>query len=190
MEKNAYNIEVFKSLREEIHRRIDIHYRIILTKYVLVGGLFAYLLTHAAELRTGVSPFLVASALSFSLDIVILENLGWIRTAGSFIRNNIETSDLAIVKWETRAAQPGNRWTCFTVAGYILGTWSIGIIFLLGAILVDRDLSIEGIFGVVVTLYLLSYSLYLVTKHLGQRAASADRRPSPLIDLELPSEIN
>jgi hypothetical protein len=182
MKKDDFNLEVYKSLRDEINRRIEIHYRVILTKYLVVGGLFAYLVTHAPVITASVSPFLVSGGFAFVLDVIVLENLGWIRNAGSFVRNNIESTELAVVRWETRGAQPENIWTCFTVPGYLLGSWSIGVIFLVGALVVD-PISPNGgeVFGLIATLYLLSYSLYLVFHHLGKQTKPAEVRPSPVV---------
>ena len=65
-----------------------------------------------------------------------MENLGWMRKAGSFVKKEIETINIDLVKWETDGAQPSGRWTCFTVPGYILGTWLSGVIFFVGAFVV------------------------------------------------------
>ncbi len=183
MKKDDFNLEVYKSLREEINRRIEIHYRVIMAKYIVVGGLFAYLVTHASVVAANVSPFLISGGFAFVLDLIVLENLGWIRNAGSFVRNNIESTQLEIVRWETRGAQPDNVWTCFTVPGYLLGSWSIGVIFFIGAFVVGPvRFDSSEIFGLVATLYLLTYSLYLVFHHLGKQTKPTEVRPSPVVE--------
>ncbi|HYV15517.1 MAG TPA: hypothetical protein VE972_05820 [Conexibacter sp.] len=188
MKKDDYNLEAFKSIRDEINRRIEIHYRVVLTKYVLVGSLFAYLVTHRSA-YAHVSPFEVASAFAFILDVIVLENLGWIRSAGSFIRNTIETTPIEIVKWETRGAQPDNRWTCFTTQGYVLGSWSIGVILLIGAAVTNQGrLTGASVFGFIATMYLLVYSLYLIFHHLGADRAPINPYASPVVDTAIVPE--
>jgi hypothetical protein len=114
MEKSAYNLEAYKAIREEIHRRVDIHFRLILAKYILVGALLAYLITNRDRASIAVSPLLVSAAFAFLLDVTILENLGWVRICGVFIRDNIETTELSVVRWEGGAAQVDLIWYLFS----------------------------------------------------------------------------
>ena len=174
MDKDAFNLEAYKSIRDEINRRIDIHYKIITTKYAFVGILLAFSLTSLADLRIGFSPFVVAAALAFLLDVVILENLGWIRNAGHFIRTRVENTPLSIVRWEGQGAQTGGKWNCFTVRGYILGSWIIGPIIYSGSFIdgLDYRNSVQVVANAACA-YLLIYSLYLVFAHLGVRKAMA-----------------
>src|ERR1051326_6990766 len=93
MDRGSFNLEAYKALRGEIILRIGLHYKLILAKYALGGALFAYLVTHQAQIDASVSPFLIVSGFAFLLDVAILENLGLTRTIGSFIKKHVETAD-------------------------------------------------------------------------------------------------
>ena len=49
MKREDYNIAILKSLREEIHLRISIHYRVLTIKYVLTGAIFTFLINKISE---------------------------------------------------------------------------------------------------------------------------------------------
>ncbi|STZ63263.1 Uncharacterised protein [Moraxella lacunata] len=161
MKKDEYNIEIFKSIREEINSRIGVHYNLILSKLALSGGLFSFL--YGKDIL--ISPFFIASIFSLIFDIIIIENLGWIRGAGNYIKNYIENSNLNIVRWETNFAQSSNQWVCFTPIGYILGIWLFSIFWFIGGIIYWTTnglniLSLLAIFSLII------YTLFLVHRHL------------------------
>lgn len=180
MKKDDFNIEFFKYIREEIIKRIEIHYKVVLVKFVLTGGLFAFILSKKQEIS--ISAFLIASIFAFLFDIVILENLGWIRSAGYFIKNNIEDIDLKILKWETDFAQCGGSWCCFTVQGYLFGVWIIAPALLLAAFIFDFNTNNKPeVFMFVMSTYLTAYSVYLIFKNLGSNAHfNITKRESPI----------
>ncbi|MEQ1713186.1 MAG: hypothetical protein ABL908_17535 [Hyphomicrobium sp.] len=123
MKKDTFNEKIFSSARDEINKRIELHHKLLFEKYALAGAVLAFLLDKGRDL--GVSPFLLASLMGLFMDIVIIENLGWIRAAGHYIRTHIESSQLGIVRWESDFAQRTGNWTCFTVAGYVFGTLAL-----------------------------------------------------------------
>ncbi|MEQ1714299.1 MAG: hypothetical protein ABL908_23275 [Hyphomicrobium sp.] len=123
MKKDTFNERSFSSARDEINKRIELHHKLLFEKYALAGAVLAFLLDKGRDL--GVSPFLLASLMGLFMDIVIIENLGWIRAAGHYIRTHIESSPLGIVRWENDFAQRNGNWTCFTVAGYVIGTLAL-----------------------------------------------------------------
>jgi len=56
MDKDSFNLEVYKALRAEIDLRIGNYYKLILAKYAFGGALFAYLITHRTQLTSNYSP--------------------------------------------------------------------------------------------------------------------------------------
>lgn len=187
MQKDDFNLAILKALRQEINIRIIINYILTGVKYIVGLGLLIYLL-YGNHLNEIVSPFLFTATFAFLLDIAILENLGWIRNAGSFIRRNLENTDLTIVRWESEGAQTGGVWSCFTVQGYLLGTWSIGLLLFVGSF-IDHTGTVTRleVFATVVSAYFLVYSFYLVFAHLGAssrriRQEQHSSKPSPIIE--------
>jgi hypothetical protein len=198
MKTTEFNIEYFKFLRLEILQRIGTHYKLVLAKFGLTGALFAFFWNGSQP--PSISPFLVASIFSFLCDIVILENLGWIRSAGAYIKQNIENIDRGILKWEHDFAHTELRkkwsfvpdwkwlsflsapWRCFSPLGYILGAWSIGAALWFGHLYladstgnrVDRFLSWVGC-------YLMAYTAFLVFRNLAGRVPMpSNKRASPI----------
>lgn len=189
MKASDFNIEYFKSIRDEITTRIQIHFRLVVGKFVLAGALFAYL----QKTGVAVSPFLFASIFAFLFDIVILENLGWIRSAGAYVKRNLEDTDLPIVKWEHDFCQVNGAWTCFSLRGYLLGIWIIGPALFLGYFVLDFDPANK----VEVFLFALSWYLIPFTAYLGWRNLSQDAKltiaktPSPILpDAVSPSKAD
>jgi hypothetical protein len=159
MKTSDFNLEYFKFIREEILKRLDLHYKLVLSKFAFAGILFAFL--SKTPPSTALSAFALASIFCFLFDVVILENLGWIRSAGAFVRQNIEQVDLPtvrVLKWETHFAQRSGPWRCFSWLGYVLGVWIIGPSFYVGFILSDFHWEIMDILQSALCLYLLVYS--------------------------------
>ena len=182
MKKDDYNLTFFAYIREEINKRIEIHYKLVLAKFALAGGLFAFLLSQGDEIK--ISSFLLASIFAFLVDIVILENLGWVRSAGHYIKNNIENTEQNILRWETDFTQFGGSWNCFSVQGYLFGVWVIAPAFLIGAFIFDFDPANKPeIFMFIVAAYLAAYTVHLVFKNLGQfMQVNMENRKSPIND--------
>jgi hypothetical protein len=131
MNAEEYNIEYFKCIRDEITKRIQLHYRLLTGKIAIIGGVLAYLARSGTS--TPLDPFLTCSILGFFLDVAMLENLGWIRSAGAYVRRNIETGHPRLVNWERDFAQKGGHWACFHPWGYRFGVWSISaVLFCIG----------------------------------------------------------
>lgn len=170
MQREAFNLAMLRALRSEINIRIAVHFGLLFTKYI-VGTVI--LLTVVATNFPGnlaALGLLIAAILALLLDIVILENLGWVRAAGSFQKNHLENTELNILRWESKAAQPGEAWSCFTVPGYILGTWSVGPLLFGSAFFLQFDAAASiNVIAVVATTYFMTYSLYLIFRHLGTR---------------------
>lgn len=106
------------------------------------------------------------------MDVVIVENLGHIRAAGQFVRDNIENckNKSEIIKWEGDFAQAGDNWGCFSVQGYIFGIWIIAPLLLITGFVVDFNPTEKmDIAVLIVALYLGAYSLFLITKELGSK---------------------
>ena len=120
------DLEYFKSIRQEITDRIKIHYALLGTKLTIVGGVVSFL----AKESLGVSPLLAASIFAFFFDVVLVENLGWIRGAGGFMKEHFEKHNFTRVEWEQHFAQPTRSTWCFDRWTYILGVWSIGFALL------------------------------------------------------------
>jgi len=169
MKRDEFNIEYFKFIRAEIIKRIDIHYKLVLAKYAFTGSLFAYLLSKQEKVE--ISPFLLASIFSFLFDFIILENISWIRGAGKYIKEDIEDTNLPIMKWETDRAQLSGAWTCFSFWGYVAGVWGIGLTFYVGNILLNSVFTNElKIMLFVFNSLLLVFTLYLIFGSLGKKA--------------------
>lgn len=181
MEKDSFNAEMLRSLRNEINIRIALHFALLLIKYTLGTTVILTVVATNFPNRFAALGLLIAATLAFLLDVVILENLGWIRTVGAFQKNYIENTSQPIVRWESKGAQTGGAWNCFTVQGYILGTWIIGPLLFVAAFFLELDAgSPLSVFGIIVTTYFLTYSLYLTFRHLGRRyedAASSTHSP-------------
>ena len=167
MKKDEYNLEAYKFIRQEIDKRIDIHYKTIMWKVIVAGAIIAFLLDKGKSIP--ISPYVIAPIFLFLMDIIILENLGQIKSAGVFIKKNIETfegNDL-IIKWENDFAQAGNNWGCFSTFGYILGIWIIAPMILIGGFIFDFDVKNNvDIFTYIIALYLAIYSLFLIFNEL------------------------
>ena len=123
------DLEYFKFIRQEILDRIGIHYKTLVTKFILVGAIFAFSLANSDKL--GLSAFLLASVFSFLFDILLLENLGWIKSAGKYVKDKIEDDSFS-VRWEHDFAHYGGKWHCFSRWAYYLGVWSIGLALFVG----------------------------------------------------------
>ena len=174
MKTADFNLEYFKYIRDEITKRVQMHYKLVLAKFVLTGALFAFLWKSPTTIS--ISPFLFASIFSFLLDVVILENLGWIRSAGSYIKQNIESTELPIVKWEHDFAQAEIEkkwslfrcpWRCFSPLSYLLGIWIIGAALWLGyLVLAFSPGNKVEVFLFVLDCYLLPYTGFLVLRNL------------------------
>ena len=182
MKAHDFNLAYFKAIRDEITKRIEIHFKLIIAKFVLVGAVLSYLLINKEIV--GLPAFLIASMFSFLFDIVILGNMGWVRGAGHYVKNNLEDVDLPIVKWEHDFTQIEGVWTCFTFPGYLLGVWVIGASFLLGYLAMDfvpaKATKCE-IFLLLLNWYLLPYTIYLAWKTLSKNAKmQGHKRKSPI----------
>lgn len=168
MRLSEYNIEAFKFIRVEIDNRVQMHYKMVMWKIALGGALIAFLLEKGQSIA--VPPFLISAIFLFLMDIVIVENLGHIRSAGAFIKNNVENFEEKddIIKWESDFAQAGDSWGCFSTWGYILGIWMIAPLLVVGGFVTDFDPVDKLHLGVlIIALYLGAYSLFLITKELG-----------------------
>ncbi len=189
MKTSDFNIEYFKFLRLEILQRIDTHYKLILAKFGLTGALFAFLWKGSQP--SLVSPFLVASIFSFLFDVVILENLGWIRSAGAYIKQNVEDIDLPILKWEHDFAQASltkkwsffpHPWRCFSPWSYLFGTWMIGAALWLGHLVLAFSANNRvDVFLFVIACYLMPYTGFLIFRNLaGDVPMPSSKSPSPI----------
>jgi len=117
------------------------------------------------------------------------------RIAGSFVRDKIETIDPDLVKWETFGAQPSGMWKCFTVPGYILGTWLSGVIFFVGAFIVGiNPFGRLNVLAVMFCAFLLLYTFILIPRYLGSKENPINKlmsklrlpeRAQPTIQLQL-----
>jgi len=183
MKVDDFNLAYFRAIRDEITKRIEIHFKLVIAKFVLVGAVLSYLLIHKEVV--GLPPFLIASMFSFLFDIVILGNMGWVRGAGHYVKNNLEDTDLNIVKWEHDYTQIEGVWTCFTFPGYLLGVWVIGAAFLLGYIAMDFNLTESTkceFFLLLLNWYLLPYTIYLGWKTLSTHSKMlGHKRKSPIV---------
>mgnify|MGYP000671534133 CR=1 FL=1 len=181
MNKNEYNLESFKFIRQEIEKRLDIHYKMVIWKITLAGAIVAFLLDKGTSIQ--VPPFIVASIFLFLMDVVIVENLGKIKAAGAFIKQNIENTELSAIKWESNFAQAGGNWGCFSVQGYLFGIWIIAPSFLiLGFIFEFDSTSKVDIAVLIIATYMGAYSLYQINTQLGLHSI-----PS-ILDAESPLE--
>lgn len=168
MKASDFNLEYFKFIRDEIIKRIQIHYRLIATKFVLTGALFAFLWKEMNS--TGFSAFLIPSIVTFLFDIIILENLGWIRSAGAYVKQNIENDSLPIINWEHDFAQCGGEWACFSPFGYLFGVWIIGLFLCVGHLFTSFDwCSRTNMFLLIVDIYFMIYTGFLISKNLGHK---------------------
>lgn len=182
MQVDRFNIAYFKAIRDEITRRVEMHFKLVVAKFALAGALLAYLLINREVVN--LSPFLIASMFCFLFDIVIIGNMGWIRGAGHYVKNNLEYVDLPIVKWETDFTQIEGVWTCFTFPGYMLGVWVIGAALFIGYITLEfkpPDVTKCEVFMLLLNWYLLPYTVYLAWRTLSKNAKIlGSKRDSPV----------
>ncbi|MHC4388148.1 MAG: hypothetical protein ACYSX1_06035 [Planctomycetota bacterium] len=164
-----HDLEYFKFIRQEILDRIGIHYKTLVIKFITVGATFSFLAVKGKDLD--LSPFLPASILSCLFDILLLENLGWIRSAGTYIKNEVEDGSFHI-KWEREFAQYNDEWQCFAFWPYVLGVWFIGLILLLGFLvpaLFERRIPASIIINCylcLVAVFFCSYSFWVAWRKL------------------------
>ena len=153
MNIDSYNLEVFKFIRQEIDNRVQMHYRLIMWKLGLGFGILSFLLSNKNVINdTQFSPFFLVAIFLMLMDIIIVENLGHIRSSGEFIKKNIENykGDEKIIRWESDFALLGNNWSCFTLEGYLLGIWSVSVVLI-----------ILGLFEYSLTISLLNLNLFI-----------------------------
>jgi hypothetical protein len=181
MKINEYNIEAYRYIRTEIDNRVQMHYKMVMWKIALGGGLIAFLIDKGQSIP--ISPFILSAIFLFLMDVVIIENLGHIRGAGRFVRNNIEnfTNKNSIITWERDFAQVNGNW-CFSVQGYVFGIWIIAPLLLIVGFAVDFDPTKKmDIAVLIVSLYMGGYSLFLVTRELGsKKVIPIEQSESPL----------
>ncbi|MBN2021143.1 MAG: hypothetical protein JW749_13070 [Sedimentisphaerales bacterium] len=181
MNSSDYNLEYFRFIRDEITKRIQTHYRMVFAKIIIVGALLAFLLKGTCNIP--VSPYVIPSIFALLMDVIILENLGWIRSAGAYVKKNIEDIDLPIIKWEHDFAQTGGEWACFGPLGYILGVWIIGPVLGLANLCFTLDPQNKvDLFLFVIDCYMVAYSLWLVMKNIGGKNPPmiSNTRQSPI----------
>jgi len=187
MKVSEYNIEYFKFIRDEITKRIQIHYKLVLAKFVLCGAVLAFLIKSPTPMN--ISPFLVPATLAFLIDILILENLGWIRSAGAYVRQNIENNSPETINWEHDFAQAGGKWACFGARGYRYGIWCIGLllgisgfIFILHLWFTKHNFNIIDLLLLAITCYLGGYTQILIDDNLGKNSPPmlSNKRQSPI----------
>ncbi len=168
MKLSEYNIEAFKFIRSEINLRLQIHYKLVMWKIALGGGIIVFLIDKQEALP--VSPFLISAIFLFLMDIVIVENLGHIRSAGQFIKKNVENYEEKddIIKWEGDFAQMDDKWHCFSAIWYIFGIWIIAPMLIIGDFftpLIDKGNYIY-IGTLLFSIYLAFFSFSLIFKEL------------------------
>ena len=191
MRASEFNLVYFRYIREEILRRVEIHYRIVIMKMTAVGAILAFMLKgnlSEALMPSSSAPFIVASIVAFLMDVLILENLGWLRSAGTYIRENIENGEDWLVNWERDFAQRNNQWACFSFWGYLIGVWSIGFVLsLMGVVVIlwenNPKYQVE-IPLLIIDAYLTMLSLGLAWRNLREGTPpmrSISRGSSPVI---------
>lgn len=185
MKIDDYNLEYFKFIRDEITKRVQIHFKLVPIKFAIVGALFAFLWDSKPQTKL-ISPFLVASIFSFLFDVIILENLGWIRSAGAYLKQNIEREDLPMICWENHFAQAEIEkkwsfsiwpWRCFSPCSYLLGVWGVGVLFWLGHIVFSFDATNRvEIFSFIIASYLLPYTALSVLRNLAGKVPMPSKK--------------
>ncbi len=182
MKLDEYNIEVFKSIRVEINERVKIHYLMVMWKIALGGGFVGFMIEKGSSIP--IPPLFLGAIFLFLMDIVIVENLGHIRSSGLFIKQNIENynNQDEIIKWESDFAQADNSWGCFSAKGYIFGIWIIAPFMALGGFYMNfNPIDKLHITTLAVIIYYAGYSLYLINKELGnQRFINIKQSKSPI----------
>ena len=180
MRKDEYNLAVFKSIREEINRRIDTHFKLVLAKFALGGGIFAFLVGKDVNLE--VSPYFTTAIFLLLFDVLVLENLGWIRNAGHFIKQHIESNQQNIIRWESEFAQANSKWVCFTKIGYMLGIWIIAPAFLLAGFILDYEhIDKVNVALLIIASYQCCYTFFLICQMLGVDVARNSTATKSLI---------
>ncbi len=138
-------------------------------KFIVTGALLSFLLTHEGQIP--VSPFVVGSICAFLFDILLLENLGWIRSTGDFVKWKVEDESFQI-RWEREFAQHSNSWQCFHPRAYLIGVWSVGFfLWCCGFVAVaflrkDSANVMVDVFLLIVSFLFLVYSLFLAFYYL------------------------
>ncbi|MBU0519124.1 hypothetical protein KJ564_09345 [bacterium] len=133
-------LKYFESIRNEINQRVQTHYSLVVYKFLLVGGVLSFLISSTCGSKQ-IPAFLVSSIFAFLFDFIILENLGWIRDAGKFIKNHIEDKNPGLqFNWESKFIQSSKHWRCFDWKYYLISSWSIGPLLIAGHFVVSlRD---------------------------------------------------
>jgi len=182
MHQEEYNIEAYKFIRQEIDKRIDIHYKFVMWKIVVGGAMIAFLLDKGKSIP--VSPYIITPIFLYLMDIIILENLGHIKSAGSYIKKNIETfeGNDFIIKWESDFAQMDGNWGCFTSFGYIFGIWIIAPLIMTGGLFFDFDYKNKvDIFTYLIGFYLTIFSMIMIFQELNaDKESGIKKSKSPL----------
>jgi hypothetical protein len=173
-ELNDVDLECYKSIRQEITDRIKIHYTLIGTKLLIIGGIFSLL--SKSQNSVTISPFLMSGLIAFFFDIVLVDNLGWIRGAGKFIKKNIEDKNYTHLMWESHFAQPDEKCWCFDMWTYLLGIWSIGTILMIIGLIQVLILPLQNklfpsYFLGIAGLCLAVYSFIKVVQNLSKKAS-------------------
>ena len=178
MQINEYNITLYKSLREEINLRINTHYKTLIFKFAGMGAIFSVLIAQSIV----AVPFVAAAVYGFLLDILMLENLGWIRGCGGFIKKQVEAKPDVFqphneppepIKWEHYIQ--ANRWNCFSAQGYFLGVWMVGPLlipgFIVFALIESTETShlIMGGYALLISILAAVYTLRLIWKKLASK---------------------
>lgn len=168
MKLDEYNLEAYKYIRLEIENRVQTHYKMVMWKIALGGTILAFLFEKGTSLP--LSPFFISAIFLLLMDIVITENLGQIRSAGYFVKKNIEnfTENSSIIRWESDFAQAGAGWGCFSVQGYVMGIWIISPLLIILGILIDFDKTNNiHLVSLAINVFLLFWSLKMIMDNLG-----------------------
>ena len=167
MKIDEYNLEAYKFIRLEIDKRIEYHYKMSMWKIALGGALIAFLIEKGQSIA--VSPFFISAIFLMLMDVLILENLSYIRSAGKYLKENIENTETNAIKWETSFAQFNNKWRCWSSTAYVFGMWIIAPLlvvsgFISGFVPTDK----VHISVLIVSCYLIAYTLFLIHQTFNQ----------------------
>ena len=181
MNINEYNLEAYKFIRIEIDKRIEYHYKMSMWKIVLGGAIIAFLIEKGQSIA--VSPFFISAVFLMLMDVLILENLSYIRSAGKYVKENIENTDMNVIKWETSFAQFNDKWRCWSSTAYIFGIWIVAPLLVVSGLISGFDPNNKvHIVILIVSFYLIAYTLFLIYQTFNQPVQDfCTKSPSPIL---------
>lgn len=159
--------------------------RLLLSSLVLISGyrLFEfYTRPSNIDKNIGISPYSVVPIFILIFDLILLENLCWMRNAGQYIKNKIEYNDYNdVIKRERDFAQADLKWACFTPTGYILGIWLLSPALLAKDLFFEKEITSTNLSIQIIEIFLAACTFLVIFNTLGKRPVIQNLNTSKVI---------